>query len=671
MPNVKDTVTLIKDCQHLEMGVDYFIVDSVTDPTVIKVGSGLSKLKLQDKFGKSYLLEGNSQKIASLFKISNLYSKLNTEVWSLKESFGYFPQGAKFKEYTDVSTPEITIKIGVGVSEKILVEQTTNKIIKLVGNGDKIKAMFDRIVPVLPVKQTIVEQKVPQYIPGPQGPIGIQGEMGPVGPVGMQGPKGDKGDAGPKGDKGDKGDQGEVGPQGPQGIQGEMGPQGVVGPKGDVGERGPIGPQGVEGPQGIEGRVGPVGPQGPKGERGQKGETGEVGADGPQGPMGPKGDIGEKGERGDRGPMGPQGPVGPRGEKGEPGAQGPAGAQGPQGPAGESPVLVAEYPLKLEKNTLTFDSDKFTKLIDKYRNTDIQKAIDAMAKTMPAGGGAVGIKFNGSKLIKSVSDINFTGAGVSVTQQGKNVTVTIAGAAGAVTSLTAGAGITLSSSTGDVTITNLLSVKSVPGALQFANDEVSDLAASNRLKYVSENATLEVPGPLYLNSTSGYPSFVQFPDGTTQGTAPNQFYYQTSAPSGVTQGDRWMDSDTGVEYVYIYDGNTNQWVQPTSTTSPNGGGISIVNTTVVSGATYAALTTDYYIGVSYAGPVTVTLPVNPETGREIVVKDESGNAGNGVNRQITIVGATASHKIDNQSSAIINLNNAGLHFIYRSGWRII
>jgi hypothetical protein len=65
------------------------------------------------------------------------------------------------------------------------------------------------------------------------------------------------------------------------------------------------------------------------------------------------------------------------------------------------------------------------------------------------------------------------------------------------------------------------------------------------------------------------------------------------------------------------------------------------------------------------------LPSSPETGREIVVKDESGNAGNGVNRYITIVGATAAHKIDNQSSAIINLDNAGLHLIYRNGWRII
>jgi hypothetical protein len=39
--------------------------------------------------------------------------------------------------------------------------------------------------------------------------------------------------------------------------------------------------------------------------------------------------------------------------------------------------------------------------------------------------------------------------------------------------------------------------------------------------------------------------------------------------------------------------------------------------------------------------------------------------------QITITGYSATDKIDNQTSAIINLDYAGLHFIYRNGWRII
>jgi hypothetical protein len=170
------------------------------------------------------------------------------------------------------------------------------------------------------------------------------------------------------------------------------------------------------------------------------------------------------------------------------------------------------------------------------------------------------------------------------------------------------------------------------------------------------------------------------PQGNTGATGPagpagagGTYYYQLTAPTGpgITMGFRWMASDTGIEYVYINDGNSNQWIQPTNTGGSSTTSISVLATTGITGATYAALPSDYYIGVSYAGQVTVTLPVAPETGREIVVKDESGNAGNGVNRQITIVGATAAHTIDNQSSAIINIDNAGLHFIYRNGWRII
>ena len=43
------------------------------------------------------------------------------------------------------------------------------------------------------------------------------------------------------------------------------------------------------------------------------------------------------------------------------------------------------------------------------------------------------------------------------------------------------------------------------------------------------------------------------------------YYYQTSTPTdpGITSGQRWMDSDTGIEFVYINDGNSSQWIQPT------------------------------------------------------------------------------------------------------------
>ena len=54
----------------------------------------------------------------------------------------------------------------------------------------------------------------------------------------------------------------------------------------------------------------------------------------------------------------------------------------------------------------------------------------------------------------------------------------------------------------------------------------------------------------------------------------------------------------------------------------------------------------------------------------MVIKDESGNAGDPY-KYIVITGATLSDKIDNRPSAILNIDNGALDFIYRNGWRII
>jgi hypothetical protein len=144
------------------------------------------------------------------------------------------------------------------------------------------------------------------------------------------------------------------------------------------------------------------------------------------------------------------------------------------------------------------------------------------------------------------------------------------------------------------------------------------------------------------------------------------FFYLPDPPTGITFGTRWMDSDTGIEYIYINDGDSAQWVQATNDGTSN----VIQSTTSITGATYAVTISDYYIGVSYAGTAGVILPSAPETGRMIVVKDESGRAGDPY-RYIVITGATLSDKIDGASSATININNGALDFIYRNGWRII
>ena len=49
--------------------------------------------------------------------------------------------------------------------------------------------------------------------------------------------------------------------------------------------------------------------------------------------------------------------------------------------------------------------------------------------------------------------------------------------------------------------------------------------------------------------------------GFTGSAGTNFFYQQTPPDAGITVGSRWMDSDTGVEYIYIYDGDGFQWIQ--------------------------------------------------------------------------------------------------------------
>lgn len=92
-------------------------------------------------------------------------------------------------------------------------------------------------------------------------------------------------------------------------------------------------------------------------------------------------------------------------------------------------------------------------------------------------------------------------------------------------------------------------------------------------------------------------------------------------------------------------------------------------TTIVNSSSYEVKTKDYYIGVNYAGVVTITLP-KPTDGKRIVVKDESGQA-SWNNRHIRIVPFSSSDTIDNQDAAIIQIDNGSLTFIYRGGWRII
>jgi hypothetical protein len=90
----------------------------------------------------------------------------------------------------------------------------------------------------------------------------------------------------------------------------------------------------------------------------------------------------------------------------------------------------------------------------------------------------------------------------------------------------------------------------------------------------------------------------------------------------------------------------------------------VENTTEVTTSTYTVQDNDFYIGVNYAGPVTITLPVSANSGRLLIIKDEDGDA---ETNPITVVGT-----VDNDAGGfIIQINNGAIQLLYRNGWRIV
>lgn len=114
-----------------------------------------------------------------------------------------------------------------------------------------------------------------------------------------------------------------------------------------------------------------------------------------------------------------------------------------------------------------------------------------------------------------------------------------------------------------------------------------------------------------------------------------------------------------------YNSNTEKWKG-----SDAGEGPFISSTTYVTTSSYTILEGDYYIGVNYAGAVTITLPNGVIQGTTYIVKDELGEASKGTNRYITIL-PSGSDLIDGRDRAILAFDYGSLTFVYRNGWRVV
>ena len=307
---------------------------------------------------------------------------------------------------------------------------------------------------------------------------GIKGEKGDKGDTGDTGATGPQGPQGEKGDKGDTGDTGPMGPQGPQGVQGIQGEVGV-GSIANLNKRAQLNltgsgldsltglvngtnttfstPQGVYQPGTLKiwrnGVLEVLGdaiiqtdPATGVFDFADAPETGDqilaeyetqlvteenfevptitvgtvtTGAPGSSASVTnsgtttagvfdfaiPRGDTGATGATGATGPAGPTGPQGLTGPTGPQGPQGATGPQGPTGPAGADGLVTSI----VAGSNITVDS------------TDPAHPIVSST----ASGSAIAIKDEGSTLTATPSSINFTGAGVTATNTGDDVTVSV------------------------------------------------------------------------------------------------------------------------------------------------------------------------------------------------------------------------------------------------------
>jgi len=134
-----------------------------------------------------------------------------------------------------------------------------------------------------------------------------------------------------------------------------------------------------------------------------------------------------------------------------------------------------------------------------------------------------------------------------------------------------------------------------------------------------------------------------------------------AGPQG-PQGPQGAQGSTGPQGPQGATGATG----PQGPSGPSGPASSLVvhNTTLVTSNTYVVANSDYYIGVNNASYTTITLPSTPDSGRMVIIKDESGNA--------QLYPIKIDGNVDNDpGGAEIRINNGGVQLIYRNGWRIV
>lgn len=159
--------------------------------------------------------------------------------------------------------------------------------------------------------------------------------------------------------------------------------------------------------------------------------------------------------------------------------------------------------------------------------------------------------------------------------------------------------------------------------------------------------------------TSGQTLYVSGSSGLT-------YYAQSTTPTGNTSGDRWFDTNTGIELVWIDDGDSSQWIQPFSIPGP-ANGLSYYLTTGITSSQTISWDKNYW-GISGTTNVDLILPnTSTKDGYFLTIKDESGICGTYRIRLTPSMGL-----IDGNNYVDMNINYMSLTCMVRDGnWYLI
>jgi 20S proteasome alpha/beta subunit len=176
-------------------------------------------------------------------------------------------------------------------------------------------------------------------------------------------------------------------------------------------------------------------------------------------------------------------------------------------------------------------------------------------------------------------------------------------------------------------------------------------------------------GTLYLVNNSGNTvQITGFSTSSSGGSSNLQYYISGSTPTGIiNSGDRWFNTQTGIELVYINDGDSQQWVQPFSVPGPAGQDLGVYSTTGITSSQTITWDKTYW-GISGSTNVDLSLPTTVgKDGYYLIIKDESGICGNYRIRLTPSIGL-----IDGNNYVDMNINYMSLTCMVRGGnWYLI